>query len=302
MLKRLLIPLDGSPMSEAVLPASSYLAAKAGAGVVLLHVMERKAPSSVHGQRHLTDSSEAVEYLRRVAAKAFPAGLDVQWHVHLDRIRNVGQSLANHACEFSPDLIVMCSHGGVRLRDRLLGNIPQQVLVRRIAPVLLLRADKAGKVQFPFTRILAPLDGQAAHEQALAGATDLAILCTCPLTLLTVVPTVGSLPPHQAITGSLLPGATREALDLGEDRAVEYIEGHVRRLRSAGLDASGRVTRGDPSGVIIETAEEMHADLIAIGSHGKAGSKAFWAGSILPRLIRRTKVSLLLAPVPKNKC
>ena len=129
MFKHLLIPLDGSELAEAVLPAAGDLAARAGARVTLLHVIERKAPESVHGQHHLRDASEAEEYLRE-AARHFPAGVEVNRHVHVREVRDVAHSLADHADELGPDLVVMCSHGEGRLRDWLSGTFRNRSCTR----------------------------------------------------------------------------------------------------------------------------------------------------------------------------
>ena len=44
MYKHLLVPLDGSRLAEAALPAAFGLARKLNADVTLLHVIERRAP------------------------------------------------------------------------------------------------------------------------------------------------------------------------------------------------------------------------------------------------------------------
>ena len=60
---RILVPLDGSRLAEAVMPAARSLAAKLGARVLLLHVLEREPPEAVHGEPHLGTSQEALTYL-----------------------------------------------------------------------------------------------------------------------------------------------------------------------------------------------------------------------------------------------
>jgi len=297
MLKHLLVPLDGSKMSEAVLAPTAELAAKAGARVTLLHVIERGAHATVHGQRHLVEPREAEQYLREVAARGFPAGVPVGWHVHRRRIGRVAHSLVRHADQLQPDLIIMCSHGPVRLRDRVLGNIAQQTIHRQAVPVLLFRSQP-GRPCFPFRNVLVPLDGQTPHEHGLAPAAEMARLCGAGLVLITVVPTAGELPGEQAASATLLPSATRQFLDLRQQQAVEYLRAHVEWLRAVGLDAHGQVARGAPDRLIQEAAEELGVDLIALGTHGKAGTDAFWSGSLTPKLLRRAKTSFLLVPVP----
>ena len=63
MYARLLVPLDGSKLAETVLPIVERLAAVYGSSVELLYVLERGAPSEVHGERHLRETKEAADYL-----------------------------------------------------------------------------------------------------------------------------------------------------------------------------------------------------------------------------------------------
>ncbi len=56
MFKHILVPLDGSKLAEAALPAAVSLAETLHAPVTLLHVIEQDAPEEVHRDRHLTDA------------------------------------------------------------------------------------------------------------------------------------------------------------------------------------------------------------------------------------------------------
>jgi nucleotide-binding universal stress UspA family protein len=60
----LLVPLDGSQLTEVVLPAAVTLASRSRSRVTLLHVIEHNTPRTVHGERHLNDIPEAEAYLR----------------------------------------------------------------------------------------------------------------------------------------------------------------------------------------------------------------------------------------------
>jgi nucleotide-binding universal stress UspA family protein len=57
--------------------------------------------------------------------------------------------------------------------------------------------------------------------------------------------------------------------------------------RADGLTVGAEVERGDPAAAIVATAERISADLIVLGTHGKAGWDAFRAGSITPRIADR---------------
>jgi len=298
MFRHLLVPLDGSALAEAVLPVVGAISLKTGARVTLLHVLEHHAARTIHDQRHLTARDEAESYLRDTAARALPAGVAATWHVHEREVRNVAESVAAHAAELTPDLVVMCAHAEGKLRDWWFGNLPQQVVDLGSVPVLLVRpTDGAGGT---FRRILLPLDVKPEHEGALSPATALARLFGAALQALVVVPTPGALAGPQAVTGSLLPSATRALLELAETEAAAYAGRLLERLQDEGCAASATVRRGRPLSVIADFAAANRTDLIAVGTHGKSGTRAFWEGSMAQRLIRRIPVSFLLAPVPSG--
>jgi nucleotide-binding universal stress UspA family protein len=145
------------------------------------------------------------------------------------------------------------------------------------------------------------LDGNSEHEQGLAVAADLAKTCGAELHLIMAVHTFGTLSGEQAATAKMLPGATSALLDIAEQDAAEYLGQHVMRLQAAGLAASSTVRRGDPVDIIVDTAEQIGADLIVLATHGKTGMEAFWEGSATPSVASRTLMPLLLVPVWKEE-
>ena len=294
MFKHLLVPLDGSRLAEAAVPLAAALAGKAQARVTLLHVIERAAPPTVHGDTHLTSAHEAQRYLERIASEGFAPEIKVDWHVHGEEIEHVAQSVAEHAHEFTPDLIVMASHGHPRLTQRLFGTIPQQIIQRTSTPVLLAQAGPDPTIAVPFRRILVPLDGQAEHEAVLSPAAQLARLCDATLRLVMVIPTRDAIEGEGASTAQLLPGATELVLELEEESGAEYLARHVQRLQLAGVCCTATIARGNPVRIIDKMVLEQGADLVALATHGAAGTKAFWSGSMGQKLIGHTSTSLLL--------
>lgn len=297
MFKHLLVPLDGSRLAEAVLPAAAYLARTLGAWVTLLHVIEHNAPEEIHGERHLRDPEEAAAYLYEVAIRAFPSDLRVEWHVHTTEVRDVALAIAEHIEELEFDLVIMCTHGYGGLRDWLFGSIAQQVIALAISPVLLIRPSRHGTApSFSCQRILVPLDGDPEHEQGLVVAADLARACAAILHLLMVVHTLHTLPGQQAATAMLLPGTTSALLDLTQERAEEYLIRQIIQLQAQELSATTEVCRGDPVTGIVHAAHRLKVNLIVLGTHGKKGTDAFWSGSITPKISQQSHVPLLLVP------
>ena len=297
MFKHILVPLDGSKLAEAALPAAVSLAKTLNAPVTLLHVIEQDAPEEVHRDRHLTTAKEAEAYLGRTAKRAFPETAKVDWHVHTAAVEDVARSIVDHSAdEFQPDLIILCSHGKSGMHDLLYGNIAQQVAAASGTPVLLIKpAD--GETKFKLEHILVPLDNESVHDAVLPIAVELANAYKAELNLLCVIPTFGTLAGEQAAAGTLMPATATAYLDISEEIAQEHFQGHLDSFKKAHVQATAEIARGDPAPVIAKTAEKINADLILFGTHGRAGLDAFWNRSVAAAVARRTGIPLLLIPL-----
>ena len=296
MFKRLLVPLDGSPRAEAAIPAAVFLANRADASVALLHIIEKDAPATVHGDRHLTSADEANAYLSETAARFFPPGGRASCHVHALETKNVAAGIADHLLELHQDTVVMAAHGHGGLRDVLFGNIAQQVVALGTMPVLLVRGD----APFACRKILIPHDGVPAHEPALQVGIELACRTSAEVKLVMVVPTAGTLAGAQAAMGQMLPRATRIMLELAEQDGIEHLQTHAAELCGQGLKAGTEVLRGDPAAEILKAGQAFHADVTVLGTHGKSGAKAFWDGSVAARVAAKSAASLLFVPMSKK--
>lgn len=296
MFKRLLVPLDGSALSESSLPVALYLARELGASVVLIHLIEQDAPREIHSELHLTDPDQAETYLFDIARRAFPIGYPVECHVHTTEVLDVARSLIDHATDLAIDLIVMCTHGRSGPRDWLFGSIAQQVISLGKTPVLLI-PPLCCKGTFELQRMLVPLDGEQAHEQGLPVAVELAKVYQSMVCLLMVIPTIDALESKRAAVGQMLPGATRALLEMQEENGRLYLEQRLNEMRDAGLVFEAEVARGDPIAIIVDTAKRLSVDLIVLGTHGKTGADAFWSRSATPRISSRSLIPILLVPV-----
>jgi nucleotide-binding universal stress UspA family protein len=298
--QRLLVPLDGSRLAETALPPAQALAIRFQADVALLHVVERHPPADVHGERHLATVSEAEDYLSGVAARYFQT-VRTTVHVHEPGEGDVAALIARHAEEFGSGLVLLCSHGRGGARDLLVGSVAQQVLAVGSAPVLLVKppaALAATQAGFACGRILLPLDGSRPSEAALAPATALARAFEATLHLLTVVPTVATVPTDRAPAALMLPGATAASLEMEEDAAAIYLDGLAGQLRGDGVHADALIGRGDPALIITETADRVAADLLVLATHGRSGISAVWAGSVATRIAARCQRPMLLVRAP----
>ena len=300
MFKHILVPLDGSTLAEAALPAAVSLAQTFNAPVTLLHVIEQDAPEEVHRDRHLTEAGEAEAYLKQIANRAFPAGIKVNLHVHTSPVADVARSIVDHSSdEIQPDLIILCAHGNSGMHALVFGNIAQEVAAASGTPVLLIKPDGTSK-PFQLHHILVPLDNESIHDKALPIAEELSKAYGAELNLICVIPTLGTLSGEQAAVSNMLPATATAYLDIAEEIALEHFQDHLNLFKKAKISATAEIARGDPAPVIAKTADKIGADLILFGTHGRAGLDAFWNRSVAASVARRTNIPLLLIPLSED--
>ncbi len=240
-MERILVPLDGSPLSEAVLPVAEALARAHDAEVVLLQVLPTAPPVGLPEEaaraRELEEGVRQAEaYLTELADKARARGAArVRWTARSTE-RSPAAAIVEAATESGADVIAMATHGRGGLGRLLLGSVAESVVRHARVPVLLVRGEPAWQAGVP-TRVLVPLDGSPVSEeilplvQRLAGPLDLEIV------LLHVVEPVPA-----AAMAEMSPQA-EQVLGLREPEAEAYLERTAAALQAKGL----RVARA-PSG------------------------------------------------------
>jgi nucleotide-binding universal stress UspA family protein len=301
MFAHLLVPLDGSGLAETTLPYARALAHAYGDGgrVTLLHLIERGAPSSVHGARHLTTVPEAAAYLTEIAERFRAEGIAADTHVDTNEGGDTAGRIVDHAAEMKADLVVLCAHGRSGLGRWLFGSIAQKVLAVGVAPVLMVLPTAGTEPRLPtFNDILLPLDGTPGAEIALPLAEQLARATGGTMHLALVVPTVGSLSGAMSSVARFSPKVTAELLESAESDAVVYLDTLANRLRAAGIPVETSIAREDPATAILDLAKRVHADLIVMASHGRAGMGGAWAGSVSNKVLARSPGPFLLIRAP----
>ncbi len=285
-----MVPLDGSRLAESVLPAVARLARGLKASVTLLHVLERRAPARVHGQRHL-------------GARARRRGVRASWHVHDDDTGGLPRALAAHEKEFGNDLTVLCTHGRGGGRRALLGSVAQRLVSAGSVPVLVLRPSASRTPAAPsFRSILLALDPHAGHgDGALPAATAIARASGAVVHLVAIVPSFGLRLGRWTLTGRLLPSATAEILDQSVEDAGLQLSRRGAALARAGVRADTTVLRGDPVRALVAAAADVDADLVALCTHGRSGARALFTGSVASRVAALCRRPLLLVPEPRPK-
>ncbi|MCI0438945.1 MAG: universal stress protein [Chloroflexi bacterium] len=309
MFSKILVPLDGSPLAEAILPYASELARRLQAGVVLLTVIDdaesstfpgasREAGSGAEARSEMARSAEAQanDYLRGVAG-GLPVSADVIVSVGKPEERII-EAQEQNLCE----LIAMSTHGRTGLVRGIVGSVTDKALRAAEVPVLVYRPpeDQEGTESAeaePLLSLIVPLDGSEASERALPYAEELARRLSLEIVLAHAV----YISPQ-----AMYPGAgfyvdpTPIEEELAED-SERYLRGVAERLKSSGIRARLVVARDMPARAISELAKETRGSLIVMSSRGRSGITRMLLGSVTERVVRDSGSPVLVVPLLESR-
>ena len=142
MYRKILVPLDGSHLSEAVIPQARMLAQCGGGEIILLRVIVGASYDYLGADAALARSAtdamrvEAQQYLDRIAKSLKLNGVKVSTVL---REGAVADSILDYAEANLVDLIAMSTHGRSGLGRWLIGSVADRVVHGATIPVLLVR-------------------------------------------------------------------------------------------------------------------------------------------------------------------
>lgn len=287
MVRKILLPLDGSVLSETALPWAELLAERTAASLVVLRAaMVRGFPGVDLTDAQVHAVQEAESYVEGVAARLRQRGFTVDLALPYGI---AGEAIVDAATRRSADLIVMATHGRSGLGRWIYGSVADAVLRSATVPIFLVRSGapqpSAAK---PLRTIVVPLDGSRVAEAVLPWAEELVRLLRARVVLVRAVET----PVFDESTGQ------RAAVELeaSQVEAHSYLHAVAERFTRAGAEVALEVRIGIPPYVIVDCASELEADLIVMATHGRSGVARLVYGSVAAGVLRDAAVPVLLVP------
>lgn len=304
MLKRILVPLDGSTRAESALPVAVSIARAYGGTLTLLQVVETMADHGSYLQPIIEEEkAEARVYLESLARS--PELADIQIEIQVP-VGAVAPAIITAAHSSRTDLVIMCSYGYTAFRRWTLGSVAEKIARHAPVPLLVLREGDIFSRLSPEkpVRALVPLDGSPFSEAVcepvayLVAAFASATSQPAELHLLRVI----NLP---LTSGRMRSQANIDAqtMEQAKQAALAYLNGLTERLGQlalAGLTVELTSSVGsdpDVAEAIVQQAEGVGKgtyDLIAMATHGRSGIGHFTLGSVTERVLHTTRLPLLV--------
>lgn len=301
MLKKLLVPLDRSPLAAQAVDEAVALARAAHAAIDLVLVHQPETMSGFGDTPwNAAQADDEYKYLDGLVEE-----LDRTACVPITRAviqGEVVEMICQRARAVNADLVVMTSHGRTGLSRSWLGSVANGILRHSTVPVLLLRPVNGGadaKAAHPlFKHILVPLDGSEFATDILACAVDMARCADGRISLLRVVEPV-PLMPFGAGPGMGLSYAPFAPDTVSTELLVSDVQQQLanvaQRLREQeDIEVDAHVVIGMVvAQTILDFAESHDVHLIAMSTHGRGVSRLI-LGSVADRLLRAGALPLLL--------
>lgn len=289
MYDSILVPVDGSDAATAAIERALSLAVSTDATLSLLSVVNQvPVPMGEEIPANPTRAAldeQSTKALERAESKAIDAGLDFRTTVE----RGIPhEEIADHVDENNIDLVAMGTHGRTGLQRYLLGSVTERTLRTSDVPVLTTqKMDEAWSID----DILVPTDGSEAASEAANHAFDVAMDFDATVHVLSVVDTKTLAAAYGAGVG--MP----EVIKTIKEDSREDVEAVRDRALAMGLECETAVLEGAPSEAITDHAEDIGADVVAIGTHGRSGLDRLLLGSITERTVRTSPAPVLTIPV-----
>jgi len=150
MFKKILVPTDFSSASDAAFRYAREIAARFGASVHLLHVIEEPMVAGALGTEVFLPDAQIHEQLRVDAERQIEERLPAPLRARLKGTTEIAlgptaSTIVNVAEDCGADLIVLGSHGRTGMAHLLLGSVAETVVRKAPCPVLTVRTAEPQK-------------------------------------------------------------------------------------------------------------------------------------------------------------
>jgi nucleotide-binding universal stress UspA family protein len=292
MYKKILVPLDGSPSAENVLPYARALAKRSALPVDLLEVVDftelARSVSAADGlflDRLAKDEARGSGVYLTGISQSF-SGIAARCLVKQGRAADI---IVEIAAAEKDTLIMMATHGRSGLNRFFLGSVTEKVLRATSSPLLVVRAKEKAVAggEAIFKSLVVPLDGSELAESVMPSVVALAK----QLDLEVILFRAYAVPYGAYSTGEGFydPVNLEAFLARLRQETIDYLEGKTAELKRQGLAQVSYVAKeGMSADEIIKFARATPDNLIAMCSHGYSGVKRWVLGSVTETVVRHS--------------
>lgn len=294
MIRRILVPLDGSVLAESAIPHAMSLARAFRSEVVLLRVVGG-GPATGLGAVDSLDwrfqKAEAESYLQEVASRFGAAGIAATRVVEAGK---ASEQILEVARRREADLVVVSTHGEGGCTDFHLSGTAAKVISSAGCSVLVVpsaEVPRGGGGRAGYRRIVVPMDCSQRSDWAATLAAFLARATAAELVLVHVVPAPEVVGPRDSEAGRL----AERLRDANRAAARAHLEALTSRLGNPGLALRYRIDENTHvEQRVHQVAVEEGASLVVLAAHGCSPGTGWPYGNVPSTLIAHGSTPVLV--------
>ncbi len=273
---KIIVPLDCSKLAEAALPYSEELAAKMFSEIVFITVI---------GSEDHEKLADYYNYIKKIKeATHHYAGKYLENEAEnlceVTTVRRIGDpagKIIEYAHEIDFPLVVMASHGQTGMSRWTVGSVADKVVrASSTQAVMLIRAnDSRADIRDKrlLKKALVPLDGSFRSEAVIPYICNIAVKLQMELTLLRVLSKNGSTTVESEI----------------------YLKDVCRKIQDmVDVEIVYEVRTGIVAETIIDLADELTIDLVAMSTRGMSRNNPLSLGSVAQKVFLAGNTPLLM--------
>lgn len=295
MFTKILIPLDGTLLSEQALELAEKLFAPTEKNIKVV-LLESTADATFYlGIPHrntLSVPEHRKEQIDKYIGKT--AEITRSWAKDVEEITMIGKpenTIILTAKQEQVDLIVMFTHGYGAFERLLVGSVTEKIIREAPCPVLV---TQDGNIP---NHMLIALDGTPFSETILDPAFALAELINADVTLVHIDEDTNDLDMKQVAELSKTNRELAQTLLAAHNTETEhYLDSIYQRYigKVKGVKINIDIGYGKPAIQLPKVADQHSCDLIAMATHGRKGIDRLWSRSVTEGVMHETKAAMLV--------
>lgn len=272
MYEKILVPLDGSDLAEAALPAVKEIARTLGSRVMLLNVCDMSEDKCDVYQDYLNMLAlKVTEETKKKSSATLAHG-------------DAAAEIVKYIDANKISLTVMATHGRSGISHWAIGSVAEKVVREANRPIMLLRSQQqCASDTAILSKIIVPLDGSKIGEAALRYVEALAKKANTEIVLLHILEKQY----HFATAADSYVQVPYSSAEMKPAKvaAQAYLGSVANRLAKKGLNVRTVMREGKAAESIIDFAQQSGINLIAMSTHGRSGISRWVFGSVTDKII-----------------
>ncbi len=286
--KNILVCVDFSDISDAVVDSASVFASIFDSKITLLTIVERPVPVIHEGFEDLVEPEEiellielerelrkeAEEKLVNYASKLSEKGFNVKTVIE---VSDIVDGILDNAEKENADLIVLGSHKKGLLDRLLLGSVSEKVINKSPVSTLVVKGQPIEKLK----ELLVGYDFLPASKEALNTAISIAEKCQSEI-FIVHAETELTVPHLSSITKSVI------------EKKIKLLNEIVQQLKKKNIPVKYEILEEKPVDAILEEIEKYHPDLTLVGKRKSSKLKRLFLGSTAMKIVKKSPTSVLI--------